>query len=76
MGLMILIHIINGVIALITIMMMTPGGRRHKANYCSENGEELEMLSVFLFFFFFFFFRFFLGKGFSICVSFFGVYFL
>ncbi|WZY87351.1 hypothetical protein YC2023_033735 [Brassica napus] len=26
------------------VMMMTLGGRRHKTNYSSENGEELEML--------------------------------
>ncbi|KAG5388576.1 hypothetical protein IGI04_030117 [Brassica rapa subsp. trilocularis] len=28
----------------IAVMMMTLGGRRHKTNYSSENGEELEML--------------------------------
>ena len=26
--------------------MMTPGGRKYKTNYNSENGEEVEMLEI------------------------------
>ena len=35
---------------LIALMMMTPGGRRHKASYSFENGEELEMLKFHVYF--------------------------
>ena len=30
----------------VSVTMMTPGGRKYKTNYNSENGEEVEMLEI------------------------------